>query len=129
MQLSELSDNTLVGLHGLIKETLSKENQAGDAPKTYNVRREPDWKTQADDIVLEGLRDDDSIAELCHKEGIAQGVYTNGRKTLWKLRRNYLLAYLYLNKVEFDFIGTLHENSRSNLRVPELKTWNFCPLF
>ena len=26
-------------------------------------------------IVLEGLRGDDSIAELCHREGIAQGVY------------------------------------------------------
>ena len=26
-------------------------------------------------IVLEGLRGDDSIAELCRKEGIAQGVY------------------------------------------------------
>ena len=26
-------------------------------------------------IVLEGLRGDDSIAELCRREGIAQGVY------------------------------------------------------
>lgn len=26
-------------------------------------------------IVLEGLRGDDSIAELCHKEGIAQSLY------------------------------------------------------
>jgi len=31
-------------------------------------------------IVLEGLRGDDSIAELCRKEGIAQSLYYTGSK-------------------------------------------------
>ena len=35
-------------------------------------------------IVLEGLRGDDSIAELCRKEGIAQSLYTPGRRSSWK---------------------------------------------
>ena len=32
-------------------------------------------------IVLEGLRGDDSIAELCRKEGIAQSLYYTWSKT------------------------------------------------
>ena len=36
-------------------------------------------------IVLEGLRGDDSIAELCRKEGMAQSLYTHGRRSLWRL--------------------------------------------
>ena len=31
-------------------------------------------------IVLSGLRGDDSIAELCRKEGIAQSLYAAGRR-------------------------------------------------
>ena len=38
-----------------------------------------------DDLVLEGLRGDDSIAELCRKEGMAQSLYTHGRRSLWRL--------------------------------------------
>lgn len=35
-------------------------------------------------IVLEGLRGDDSIAELCHR-GALHGEFTpNGRRTLWR---------------------------------------------
>lgn len=35
-------------------------------------------------IVLEGLRGDDSIAELCRREGIAQGVYYKWSKDCWQ---------------------------------------------
>ncbi len=43
-----------------------------------DIRRAPRKQYSAEEkirIVLEGLRGDDSIAELCHREGIAQGVY------------------------------------------------------
>ena len=33
-------------------------------------------------IVLDGLRGEDSIAELCRREGIAQGLYYKGSKDL-----------------------------------------------
>jgi transposase-like protein len=36
-------------------------------------------------IVLDGLRGEHSIAELCRREGISQGIYNNGPRTLWKL--------------------------------------------
>ena len=35
-------------------------------------------------IVLEGLRGEASIAELCRKEGIAQSMYTAGRRSSWR---------------------------------------------
>ena len=35
-------------------------------------------------IVLEGLRGDDSIAELCRKEGIAQSLYYVWSKESWR---------------------------------------------
>src|SRR6266404_7279560 len=39
-------------------------------------------------IVLEGLRGEDSIAELCRKEGINQTSTTVGRKSSWRRARN-----------------------------------------
>ena len=38
-------------------------------------------------IVLDGLRGEDSIAELCLREGIAQGLYTAGRRSSLKLEK------------------------------------------
>jgi len=36
-------------------------------------------------IVLDGLRGEDSIAELCRREGIAQAPITAGRGSSWNL--------------------------------------------
>ena len=35
-------------------------------------------------IALDGLRGEDSIAELCRKEGIAQSLYYTCRRNSWK---------------------------------------------
>ena len=43
-------------------------------------------------IVLEGLRGEDSIAELCRREGIAQNLYYRWRRTSWRLERSAWLA-------------------------------------
>ena len=39
-------------------------------------------------IVLSGLRGEDSIAELCRREGIVQNLYYPGRRSFWKLGRS-----------------------------------------
>ena len=41
-------------------------------------------------IVLEGLRGEDSIAELCRREGIAQGVYYKWSKDFMEARKRRL---------------------------------------
>ena len=39
-------------------------------------------------IVLEGLRGEDSIAELCRKEAINQNLYSVGQRSSWRRARN-----------------------------------------
>ena len=39
-------------------------------------------------IVVSGLRGAESIAALCRREGIAEGLYTAGRKSFWKRARS-----------------------------------------
>lgn len=47
-------------------------------------------------IALEGLRDDDSIAELCRREGISQGVYYKWSKDFCRRARNGLQATIHV---------------------------------
>ena len=42
--------------------------------------------------MLEGLRGEDSIAELCRREGIAQNLYYRWSKDSWRLARSAWLA-------------------------------------
>jgi transposase len=55
-------------------------------PKGHNdIRRQTRRYFSAEDksrIVLDGLRGEDSIAELCRKKGIAQSLFTCGRRSL-----------------------------------------------
>ena len=39
-------------------------------------------------IVVSGLRGEDSIAELCRREGIVQNLYYRWSKEFWKLARS-----------------------------------------
>jgi transposase-like protein len=52
-----------------------------------NIRRNIRKKYSAEEkirIVIEGLRGDLSIVELCRREGINQNSYSIGRKSFWK---------------------------------------------
>jgi transposase len=55
-----------------------KSSKASAERVVKDIRRQTRKQYSAEEkirIVLEGLRGDDSIAELCRREGIAQGVY------------------------------------------------------
>lgn len=39
-------------------------------------------------IVLDGLRGENSIAKLCRRWDLSQGVNTNGQRTSWRLARS-----------------------------------------
>ena len=39
-------------------------------------------------VILEGLKGEDSIAEICRREGIAPSVYYKWSKTFWRLARS-----------------------------------------
>ena len=60
-----------------------------------DIRRATRKRYSAEDkirIVLEGLRGEDSIAELCRREGIAQNLYYRWSKDSWRLARSAWLA-------------------------------------
>ena len=61
------------------KSSYSKSSAKAPAEQVVkDIRRQTRRHFSAEDkirIVLEGLRGDDSIAELCRKEGIAQNLY------------------------------------------------------
>lgn len=61
------------------------EKIAKDIRRAMRKRRSAEEKIR---IVLEGLRGEDSIAELCRREGIAQSSITAGRRNSWKPGRN-----------------------------------------
>ena len=59
------------------------------------IRRRTRRKFSAEEkirIVLAGLRGEASIAELCRREGIAEGLSTAGRRSSWKLASAALRA-------------------------------------
>ena len=56
-----------------------------------NIRRATRRHFSAEDkirIVLEGLRGEDSIAELCRREGIVQNLYYRWSKDFWRPARS-----------------------------------------
>ena len=59
-------------------------NTSGPAEKTMrNIRRGTRKRYRAEEnirVVLSGLRGEDSIAELCRREGIAESLYYSGSK-------------------------------------------------
>ena len=54
------------------------------------ARRKPYSAEEKIRIVLEGLRGDDSLAELCRREGIAQGVYYKWSKEFMEAGKRFL---------------------------------------
>ena len=67
------------------------ERRPGSADKTVrDIRRATRRKFSAEEkirIVLEGLRSEYSIAELCRREGIAESLYYKRSKDFWRLAR------------------------------------------
>lgn len=73
----------------------SGQSKASAERVVKDIRRATRRHFSAEDkirIVLEGLRGDDSIAELCRKEGIAQSLYYTWSKEFMEAGKRRLLA-------------------------------------
>ena len=63
--------------------------------KIRNIRRQKRKKYSAEEkirIVIEGLRGDESIAELCRREGIAQSMYYKWSKEFMEAGKQRLVG-------------------------------------
>jgi transposase len=73
-----------------------------------NIRRAAWRHFSAEDeirIVLEGLRGEDSIAELCRREGIVQNLYYRCRKEFLERSARHSRAGVHRRRTE-DRVGT-----------------------
>ena len=77
----------------------AKEPKASADKVMKDIRRATRRQYNAEEkirIVLEGLRGEDSIAELCRREGINRTSITAGRRSSWKPARS---AWLVISPV------------------------------
>jgi len=74
----EIFGQTMVRIQLTKEQTMAEENTQSVESTVREIRRKTRKKYSAEEklrIVLEGLRGEDSISELCRREGIHQNMY------------------------------------------------------
>ncbi|MFC2025852.1 IS3 family transposase [Chloroflexota bacterium] len=92
-----------------------------------NIRRNTRKKYGAEEkirIVLEGLRGESTIAELCRREGIAQSLYYKWSKEFLEAGKQRLSGNTKRQADSEEVSGMKHENEQLKLLVAELALKN-----
>ena len=92
-----------------------------------NIRRNTRKKYGAEEkirIVLEGLRGESTIAELCRCEGIAQSLYYKWSKEFLEAGKQRLSGNTKRQADSEEVSGMKHENEQLKLLVAELALKN-----
>jgi transposase-like protein len=105
-----------------------KENDMGkekdSAQQTIQtIRRKTQRKHSAEEkirIVLEGLRGEDSIAELCRREGIAESLYYKWSKEFLEAGKSRLAGDTKRQATSEQVTGLRRENEQLKQAVAEL---------
>ena len=88
-----------------------------------NIRRKTRKKYSAEEkirIVLEGLRGESSIAELCRREGIAQSLYYKWSKEFLEAGKQRLSGNTKRQADSEEVSDMKHENEQLKLLLAEL---------
>ena len=92
-----------------------------------NIRRKTRKKYSAEEkirIVLEGLRGESSVAELCRREGIAQSLYYKWSKEFLEAGKQRLAGNTKRQADSQEVNGIRHENEQLKQLVAELALKN-----
>jgi len=92
-----------------------------------NIRRNTRKQYGAEEkirIVLEGLRGESTIAELCRREGIAQSLYYKWSKEFLEAGKQRLSGNTKRQADSEEVSGMKHENEQLKLLVAELALKN-----
>ena len=92
-----------------------------------NIRRKTRKKYSAEEkirIVLEGLRGESSVAELCRREGIAQSLYYKWSKEFLEAGKQRLAGNTKRQADSHEVNGIKHENEQLKQLVAELALKN-----
>jgi transposase len=92
-----------------------------------NIRRRTRKKYSAEEkirIVIEGLRGDSTVAELCRREGIAQSLYYKWSKEFLEAGKQRLAGNTIRQADSQEVSDIKHENEQLKLLVAELALKN-----
>ena len=105
---------------------MAKKTESAEAT-VRNIRRNTRKKYGAEEkirIVLEGLRGESTIAELCRREGIAQSLYYKWSKEFLEAGKQRLSGNTKRQADSEEVSGMKHENEQLKLLVAELALKN-----
>lgn len=107
--------------------TKKKSNKSSAEKTIRNIRRNSRRKYSSEEkirIVLEGLRGEESIAELCRREGISQSVYYRWSKEFLEAGKQRLVGNTKREASSEDVADLRRENEQLKQLVAELALKN-----
>jgi transposase len=102
---------------------MAKDEKVSAEQVVRDIRRETRRKYSAEEkirIVLEGLRGEDSIAELCRREGINPNMYYKWSKEFLEAGKARLTGDTKREATSNEVDGLRHENEQLKQVVAEL---------
>jgi len=105
---------------------MAKKTESAEST-VRNIRRNTRKKYGAEEkirVVLEGLRGESTIAELCRREGIAQSLYYKWSKEFLEAGKQRLSGNTKRQADSEEVSGMKHENEQLKLLVAELALKN-----
>ena len=102
---------------------MAKDEKVSAEQVVRDIRRETRRKYSAEEkirIVLEGLRGEDSIAELCRREGINPNMYYKWSKEFLEADKARLTGDTKREATSSEVDGLRHENEQLKQVVAEL---------
>ena len=105
---------------------MAKKTESAEST-VRNIRRKTRKQYGAEEkirIVLEGLRGESTIAELCRREGIAQSLYYKWSKEFLEAGKQRLSGNTKRQADSEEVSGMKHENEQLKLLVAELALKN-----
>ena len=102
---------------------MAKDEKVSAEQVVRDIRRETRRKYSAEEkirIVLEGLRGEDSIAELCRREGINPNLYYKWSKEFLEAGKARLTGDTKREATSNEVDGLRHENEQLKQVVAEL---------
>ena len=104
-----------------------KTKKTTAASTVRNIRRNSRKKYSGEEkirIVLEGLRGEDTVAELCRREGISESVYYRWSKEFLEAGKQRLVGNTKRQATSDDVTGLRRENEQLKQLVAELALKN-----
>jgi transposase len=101
-----------------------KTNKTTTASTVRNIRRNSRKRYSGEEkirIVLEGLRGEETVAELCRREGIGESVYYRWSKEFLEAGKQRLVGNTKRQATSDEVVGLRSENEQLKQLVAELK--------